>query len=247
MSILDAIAAAPPQSVYLFPAPLNNSATKGKPSPSDVLHLQYWPQSLQDDYQPNYAEHQIPGGSHPLYQWVNGGGRTLTFQSVFTSELNITRGSVGAVGNILGPIASVSSVLTPSSQFTNDVAGALSRIRSFMLADYPRGGQQGITTPPQILTLTFPGTKLAGNSDSVNVILRAAPITIEAWYPNGEIRVATVDFTFNEVVQSPASRSSLGGGSGSSVKFIGRSDHSSSGAKYTHRGLSDRPFIGGPS
>ena len=248
MSILDAIASAPPQTVYLFPTPLNAQfGEETRPNPASILHFQYWPQSLTDDYQVNYAEHQIPGGSHPLYQWVSGSGRTISFEAVFTSEINTNRSFAGAFAGLAGvsSIANVSSALTPSAPYTVDVSAALSRLRSFMRADYPKGGQQGLSKAPQILTLVVPGTKLNGKSDAVNVILRSAPITIEAWFPDGQIRVASVSLTFSEIVQLPTGTST--DGSGSNVQFIGRQQFSSAGQDYSFRGISDRPLIGGIS
>lgn len=250
MSIIDAVASAPPQTVYLFPTPLNVSfGAEARPNPRDILHFQYWPQSLTDDYAVNYAEHQIPGGSHPLYQWVSGNGRTISFEAIFTSEINTTRGFAGAFSGLGGvsTIANLSSAIIPSSPYTVDITAAMSRLRSYMRADYPKGGQQGLAAAPQILTLVVPGTKLNGKSDSVNVILRAAPITYEAWFPDGQPRVATVSLTFSEVVQLPTGSAAGGDGAGSNVQFIGRKQFSSAGRDYNFRGIADRPLIGGIS
>jgi len=228
-----------PQTVYLFPA-----ATTSRPDPKEVLHFQYWPQSLQDDYQVEYAEHAIPGGSHPLYQWVSGRGRTITFQAVFTSEVNTSRLAGTQPFAVAGTttLANVSSAITPSAPFTVDVAAALSRLRSWMRASYNAGGLLGLTSAPQILTLVIPGTKLNGKTDSVNVILRSAPITIESWFPDGQIRVATVDLTFSEIIQHANTTSE---GAGSSVKFTGREGFASAAANYQFRGLADSSSIGG--
>lgn len=238
MAIIDAIVSMPPQSVYLFPTPQGSV-----PDQSQILYFQYWPQSLTDDYQPEYAEHSIPGGSHPLYQWVRGAGRTISFQAVFTSELNTNRsaGAFTGANSAVGRAASIANGLLPSSPFTVDVSAALSRIRSWMMADYGKGGEQGLIKAPQFLTLVVPGTKLSGNSDSVSVILRSAPITMEAWFPDGQIRVASVDLTFSEIVQS----TSQGDSSGSSIRFRGRQEYTKAGQDYKFRGLPNRPSIGG--
>ena len=86
MAVIDYLVADAPQSVYLFPTPVGDL-----PNQQEALFFQYWPQTLTDDYQVEYAEHSIPGGTHPLYQWVGGRGRTLTFQAIFTAELNMSR------------------------------------------------------------------------------------------------------------------------------------------------------------
>lgn len=231
-----------PQRCYLFPTN-PKPGRNGTPTPSSQssLFFQYWPQSLQDDYQVNYAEHQIPGGSHPIYQWVGGQGRTISFEAIFTAELNTLRTSGG--GSLVGPratAAAIASSLGPSAPFTVDVAGALAKIRAWMMPSYDAGGRLGNTSPPEILTLVFPNTRLGGDSNLIQVILRSAPITIESWYPNGEPRVATVQLTFSEIVQSPGS----GDQSAVRVKFIGRDRFAEQGSKYRLRGVADRPYIG---
>jgi hypothetical protein len=244
MPTADLTALDAPQKVYLFPSATYSIAAGGgqeAASQDSALFFQYWPGSLSDEYAVNYAEHVIPGGSHPLYQWTGGGGRTLSFEAIFVSELNTERGS-STLSGATAALANASIHLLPSSPHTVNVSAALARLRSWMLPAYPMGGQGGATKPPPILTLVFPNTKLAGTHDLLQVILRSAPVTIEAWYPNGQIRVATVTLTFNEVVQSAS-----GGGQSNAtrVKFIGRDDFESEGKKYRHRGIADSTYVGG--
>lgn len=244
MAIADATELQAPQKVYLFPSNEFTPSTGGRLlNQESALFFQYWPQSLSDDYAVDYAEHSIPGGSHPLYQWSGGSGRTISFEAIFTSELN-TLATTGdsILGQAAATAAAASISLLPSSPYTVDVAAALGKIRSWMMPKYSAGGRLGETRPPKILTLVFPNTKLGGSSDLINVILRSAPVTIESWFPNGQIRVATVQLTFSEIVQTPS-----GGGQASAtrVKFIGRDGFENLGNKYKFRGLADRPFVGG--
>ena len=244
MAAIDFLTSQAPQSVYLFPdASGNIPAGSAQIQQDSALFFQYWPQSLSDDYQVEWAEHQVPGGSHPLYQWVGGRGRVITFQAVFTSEVDTSRLAGGAGNNSLGATGAaanaIATALLPSQPYTVDVAAALNRLRAWQRPEYQKGGRLGVVKPPPILTLVFPGTGLNGNSDLISVILRSAPITIESWYPSGQPRVATVDLTFNEIVQSPS-----GQGNTTSVKFIGRDNFSSAGEGYRFRGLPDRPFVG---
>jgi len=257
MALIDLLASDAPQSVYLFPTPtggINSLASLPYQDSRDrqPLYFQYWPQSLSDDYQVEYAEHAIPGGSHPLYQWVGGRGRTLSFEAIFTAEINTNRNFTNAFGAGGGPAGATTNVgnsiansLSPSSIYTVDVAAALSRIRAWMMPKYGSGGRLGETDPPNILTLVFPKTKLGGSgalSDSVSVILRSAPITYESWFPDGTPRVATVALTFNEIVQTP---SGSGQESTTKVQFIGRDAFVTGGESYRYRGLPNRPAFGG--
>lgn len=244
-TISDQTAIEAPQKVYLWPrTPGIQAGRGGKPilTQQSALVFQYWPQSLTDDYQVDYAEHKIPGGSHPLYQWVGGGGRTITFEAIFTSELNTMRSSGQSPLTAAAQAASAAlASFVPSADFTTDVGAALARIRSWMLPSYDTGGRLGNTDPPKILTLVFPNTKLGGSTDMIDVILRSAPIQIESWFPNGQPRVATVNLQFNEIVQ-------VSGGQGPNntrVKFISRDNFASEGDKYKFRGIPDRPFLGG--
>ena len=236
MAITDNLSIPAPQAVFLFPTPSGVlSALAGL---GEFLAFQYWPSSLSDDYQVEYAEHQIPGGSHPLYQWVGGRGRTISFQAVFTAEINET--STGAATGI----PNNPTELTPSSRFTVNVSAALDKIRSWMRPAYGRGGRLGLTDPPKILTLVFPGTGLSGGGgtvigDPISVILRSAPITYEAWFPNGEPRIATVDLQFSEIVQSPADD-----GASTKIRFRDRLPFLLSGTRYNFKSVTNRPLIG---
>jgi hypothetical protein len=188
MAISDFVFQTSPDVVYLYPgqSPGSFSSFQG-PSGSNGLTFQYWPSTLQDDYQVEYAEHQIPGGSHPLYQYVGGRGRTISFQAIFTSEINEGR---------LQQVPNFSFLLTPSARFTVNVNAALDKLRSWMRPEYTTG-DVGRAKAPEILNLVFPGTSLNGGGgtrgDSIAVILRSAPITIEAWFADGQPRIATVD------------------------------------------------------
>jgi len=219
-----------PAAVWIWSAPKPGAVSGNK---NELLSLQFWPESLQDDYQVEYAEHTIPGGSHPLYQWTGGRGRTISFQTVFVSEINTTHESFGDL--------SVPS-LTPSLNYTVNVAAAISRIQSWLRPYYNGNGSRlGTTDPPPILRMSFPGTWLNGINGSVlSVICRNAPVTYEAWFPNGEPRVATVDLTFSEIVQEP-------GAQRATVKFIDAKRFKDLAIKYkpSGNGSNLNPFIGG--
>ena len=249
MALVDTLTGTAPEAVWLFKAigtgTFARSSTANEVqeiSQNESLFFQYWPASLQDDYQVEYAEHSIPGGTHPLYQWVSGRGRTITFQAVFTSEVNTKR----SLGNFSGTVAAAGARgladLSPSAPYTVDVAAGLSMLRSWMRPKYAEDAGLGTTAPPPILTLVLPGTEINGkNKDSINVILRAAPITYEAWFPNGQPRVATVDLTFSEVVQ--VGRPSEDG-AGATVKFIDRTNMLDHGEDYRAPAFSLRSAAG---
>lgn len=222
-----------PRSVYLWERTAGNfNQTEARAAIIGArLDFQYWPESLQDDYQVEYAEHMIPGGSHPLYQWVGGRGRTISFQAVFTSEVNTEH-------LLLGNVAPVQ--LTPSSIYTVNIDGALNLLRGWMRPLYGTSGDaDGSAAPPKKLVLALPKTRLNGTTVPMNVILRSCPITYEAWFPDGQPRVATVDLTFSEIVQSNST------GSGATVKFIDSTKFARDGKNYNFKSANNLPLIGG--
>ena len=234
MAVIDLLLGATPESAVLFKA-----LTPGtQPDSRDAFTFQYWPATLQDSYEPNYATKQSPGASHALYQWVGGGERTISFEAIFTAEINQTRELQGTVVKA----SRDASELLPSGRYTVDVAAALARIRSWMLPTYAKGGKKGLTEAPPRLWLYLPNMGLGGAKDVITVILKSAPITIEACFPNGEPRVATVQMTFAETVQSPGSD-----GKGPAINFIDRTSFEKKATDYYYQGASSRPASGGIS
>lgn len=212
---------------------------------SDVFVFQFWPQQLQDNYTPNYATKNIPGGSHPIYQWTSGSGRDISFTAQFVSELReeqgvtsgrnrsfldrlqrntattVLKGDPGPLG-----IGLVGSLLLPSSRYTVNVAAAIAALQQYLYPSYGDNGQ-GAASPPRKLILVLPGTKLGRNDDQDGIlcILRAAPVTQEAWFPNGELRSASVALRFSEIVQ-------FSSGSVSKIKYIGSEAYTQLANKY---------------
>ena len=219
-----------PRSAFLFPE--FSSGGLGLPGDDEIFVFQYWPESFEDNYNPAYSEKQVPGGSHPLLQWTGGSGRDITFTAQFTSEVDpgITRGAFGRPNPAI-------TRLTPSDRYTVDVRAALNRIRSYMLPDY--GGGAGfninsLASPPKKLYLVLQGTRIGGQKDYILCVLRSAPITYEACFPNGTPRIAQVSMTFSEIVQGRSS------GDTSAITFIGRSSFENDARYYKYRGSVDR-------
>lgn len=58
--------------------------------------FQYFPESVSDNKAINYATKEVPGGSLPLYQWINSGERTIGFTAMFTTDVDHLRNDGGA-------------------------------------------------------------------------------------------------------------------------------------------------------
>ena len=198
------IAAPQKQVAYLFPERINNPQVNEIIDTSFVF--QYWPESLSDSQGVEYASNPIPGGSHPLHQYVGGGERTISFDATFTSEIEDSS------------IADKHSGI-PSAPYTVDIRAAIARLESFKLARYPRNGMNSRVIPPPQLVLVFPGTNLGRNSDHVVVILKELSWNYISWFPSGVPRVVQTSMSFSESVQRRTGR-------GSNIKFVGREVYS---------------------
>ena len=107
-----------------------------------------------------------------------------------------------------------------------NVSAAIAALQRYL---YPSYGLQGTgpTRPPSKLILVLPGTNLgrADGADGVLCILRSASVTQEAWFPNGEIRAASVALRFSEIIQFSTS-------SVSKIKYIGAETYDVLASKY---------------
>ena len=155
---------------------------------------------LQTNQGANYNVIDVPGGSHPIIQWINNGPRNISFQAQFTHE----QIDPDTTQNI-------------HDRFNVDIDAAIARLRFFMYPHYEKRGEI-LTSPPPVLYLVLGKTKLRHNSRSgaagVPVVMNDIAVSYSAWHADGTPRMASVDFTFQEVVQSPST----------GVRFVDRED-----------------------
>jgi hypothetical protein len=209
--------------------------------------FQYFPESLTDTKGVQYQTKEIPGGSIPLYQYINSGEHNLAFTAIFTTDIDhLAQEGGGIVRNIAGQLGAPTSAqgadqATAALQRagTNQAAtlvnaveraeerlrasgvrdrspfvlGALIWLRRFMLPRYGEQSEVGVplTKPPHKLLLHFTGSHLellgGGGSFSVpggglHCIMTQCDITVDALFPSGNIRQASVNLTFSEVPQN---------------------------------------------
>jgi hypothetical protein len=221
---------------------------KAKDSIQNVFVFQFWPQQVQDNYTPNYATKQIPGGSHPILQWTGGSGRNISFTAQFVSEIREgsyklgtkhvdfrSRVTQGAAGSILSDTDASSiesqplqALLLPSARYTVNVAAAIAALQQYLYPTYD-GENQERAIPPKKLVLVLPGTKLgrSDNNDGILCVMKGASVTMESWFPDGELRSASVALSFSEIVQL-----STGGENVSNIKYIGAESYTTLADKY---------------
>lgn len=128
------------------------------------------PSSWEDNKTSNWVPNIIPGQSDPIYQWISGGARTLSFEALVTKDssnrLNKTANPIGqletsalnAVGSLasnffgvsLPPLAGL--LANTSQQSTNplDISSYLDYYRSFLYATYDPTTNKVLQSPPLI-------------------------------------------------------------------------------------------------
>jgi hypothetical protein len=163
-----------------------------RPSSSRLAHrkFQYFPDTIADTKAVNYQTKEVPGGSLPLYQYINSGERALSFTVYFTTDVDhLTQVSAptspGAVvgstsGDFLSEEAdnSITTGLAEKLELANErfksagaeernpyIPAALAWLRSFLLPRYAESSDVGVplTKPPRKLLLHIPGSNFEVN------------------------------------------------------------------------------------
>jgi len=197
--------------VYLQPlniapderVPWSTPGLPGVIGSSAAIRFQYWPESLQDSKGSEWNPRPIPGGSHPIYQWANGGERSLSFTAVFTTD-TAPEESVLEVG---GSDPYSSQTLNPLSGLVLgvrdvDIRSAISWLRWFEYPTYGTDGNQQVYPPSKAL-LVMPNTGLAHDGeDHIIVAMTTCDVTYEEWFPTGYPRIVEVALEFRELVQN---------------------------------------------
>jgi hypothetical protein len=165
-------------------------ASPGQDVTEDKFVFQYWPETLTDTKAVEYAVKQVPGGSHPLYQWVRGGERTLAFTAVFSRDANPTD----------------TDIVQQADLYNRDINAAVWALRRFLYPAYGEGDLKAF--PPEFLVLNLPGTAIGGFNDNgpvttINCLMSRCDVEYRSWFPDGTPRFVTVDLEFQEVVQGP--------------------------------------------
>jgi hypothetical protein len=186
-----------------------------KQKPNAFRAFQHYPDSIQDSRSTAYQEKNVIGSSHPLYQWVHGSGRTISFEAIFTSDFNgntLSGGQSGldsfqkaadSVSSIAkNPVIGAASAISPNGQKGMDVAAAIAWLRAKTYPLYQAGRVQA---PPKLLLwLENSGlTSFTGgfHLDIIPVVMTECNVHYEAFFRNGRPRIAVVSLAFAEIIQ----------------------------------------------
>lgn len=202
---------------YIIPLDQYNSDDR---LDGELRYFQYWPEEITDNKQTNWETKNIPGLSHPLYQWVSGGAREISFVATFTRDrvltdeeknaLQISNGTPIAFGAAFTAL-SIGSLNDPRNI---DVPSAVSWLRAFLYPDYSTDGS-GLKSssgqrakPPRKLILGLPGTRIShfNQATSVHVdeivcIMTQCDVNYTSFFHDGSPRIAKVALQFVETIQ----------------------------------------------
>lgn len=193
----------------------------------DKRYFQYWPEDLSVQKNINWEIKNIPGLSHPLYQWISGGSREITFTAIFTrddapsaleKEALRTAASTAAFsgvrpGQLFTP-SGLNGGMNPFSDPRNvDIPSAVAWLESFMYPEYTIDGKTPLgfakpqrPKPPRKLLLGLPGMRLGARADASDIdevacIMLQADTSYLGFFEDGTPRFAKVALQFAEIIQ----------------------------------------------
>lgn len=162
--------------------------------------LQFYPETINDAYSPQWIDKQIPGGSHPLKQWVSNAGRTINFQVILSRDILPV--------DLLPAVAAFSQV-NPQAEvnkpFNRDIRDDIAFLRAFCYPTYGVDDSSGVTLAqaPPVALLNAPGLGWGIDGlDTIVAVMTACTVNYLRLFEEGFPRLATVDLAFSEIVQT---------------------------------------------
>ena len=189
--------------------PLNNDDTIDT---KNLFRFQFFPETISDTKAVTLVNREIIGGSHPLYQWMTGGERLITFTAKFITDTNpgiVKTDGYGRPTNVLGT--------GKDEDWNVDIRAAVAWLRQFVYPSYkdPSTGKTGFF-PPRKLILVLPNSginpssaidviglkeEVVYSSDEMLCLMNQCDIEYAAFFPNGVPREANITLSFVEIVQ----------------------------------------------
>lgn len=171
---------------------------------TSAVSFQYFPERITDSKTANYASKEIPGGSHPIYTFVSGGERVISFDAIFCNDSD-GEGAIGTglLGSVLNALmgGGGSKINNQDRKDVVDIAAALNFLSALMYPIY----KDNISNPPPLSVIYLPKSGIMaadGILDSFVGILTSRNITYESFHRNGTPRIAVVSLEFREFIQT---------------------------------------------
>lgn len=181
-----------------------------KSAGKSILRFQYFPESISDTKNVNWNPRDIPGGSLPLYQWTSSGERAISFQAIFTTDVDFSSEALGSAG----AVALWNRLKAAGESGRNvDSRSAVLWLRRFMMPRYGADTQVGVplTSAPRKLVLHIPGSGIGlthgglsmvhDGHDFITAIMTGCGVEWVQFFPSGFPRIAVVSLSFAQVAQ----------------------------------------------
>lgn len=172
---------------------------------SQLIALQYYPETISDTRAVEWARRQIPGGSHPILTWISGGERVISFTAIFTQDRNpenqsaLSQALTGTFDIGISDDKKRNVDADPSGNEQAGIPAAIAYLRSFTYPTYPNGAAKA----PPLAIVYLPNSGIIGFGGYPGSIVGAmveCNVTYEAMHRNGAPRIAAVSLSFVEAV-----------------------------------------------
>lgn len=164
----------------------------------NAFDFQFMPETVQVSNKISWNDKDIPGLSHSLKQWTSNGGRSISFETVFSRDIRPSDDLPGLTAAV------VRSQSRENRKWNIDPRYAMARLEAFTMPSYQQDASLGVTLaiPPPTLHLILSGMALGRNaSDGVDVVITGLDRTYELAFENGVPRRVNVSLEFDEVIQ----------------------------------------------
>jgi len=169
-----------------------------------LLRFQYFPASITDSYTTNYVAQNIPGGSLPLYQWVSGGARSISFEAVFTCDSDFLAKGFTKGRELFDRLKQMKH-----EDRNVDIRSALIWLKRFMLPRYATEGvgPAALTYAPRKLQLIMPNSGIGGSGgqqitpDLIVCHMTQCETTYQMFHPSGLPKIVKVNLSFDQLAQ----------------------------------------------
>lgn len=166
-----------------------------------IVGFQYFPETINDSKGAEYAKRRVPGGSHPIMSFVDGGERVINFPAVFTQEMTPEKKTLGSLLTGGFSLDLKAALGKKQDKSTVDIAAAIAWLRQYTYPQY----KNNVSKAPNKVILYLPNSGIVGVDgyvDSVVAVMTQCDVTYEVFHRNGAPRLVVVQLSFTETVQN---------------------------------------------
>jgi len=191
------------------------------------IQFQYFPENISISRAVDYQVKDVLGGSHPIYQWLTGTEKAISFKAQFTSDEPTYGYDLGAQDSVLAGVENLGAAIgglvrnplstaialgrpIAQSRYQFNLQKAANYLLSLTYPEYDQNiNQSSRVKPPPKLFLHFPNMGMSTKYNATNnydyngmyVLLRSCDIEFTSFFRNGEPRTMEISLSFIETVQ----------------------------------------------